>query len=105
MNWITVLDTAALAAVVAACVVHYAANLDRHSSHCERWGFVLTGAGAFGEAVYHWTTMIEPFDFGLMMHAGMALIAAALVRGRVRALIAKWPGMKWAERRARHEQY
>lgn len=94
-----VISTAALAIVVIACAVHLMANVDRHSTHCERWGFVLTGAGAFGEAVYTWTTKIEPWNFGLTMHIGMALIALSLVRGHMRAWMARTPGLRWTERR------
>lgn len=91
--------TVSLAIVCAACVVHLATNVDHRSTHCERWGFVLCGAGAFGEAAYLWTSHIEPWDFGLTMHVGMAFIALNLISGRVRAIIAGLPGMGWTDRR------
>ena len=91
--------TVSLAIVCAACVVHLATNVDHRSTHCERWGFVLTGAGAFGEAAYLWTARIEPWDFGLTMHVGMAFIALNLISGRVRAALARVPGLRWTDRR------
>jgi len=91
--------TVSLAIVCAACVVHLAPNVDHRSTHCERWGFVLTGAGAFGEAAYLWTSHIEPWDFGLTMHCGMAFIALNLISGRVRAVLARVPGLGWTDRR------
>lgn len=91
--------TASLAIVCAACVVHLATNVDHRSTHCERWGFVLTGAGAFGEAAYLWTSHVEPWDFGLTMHVGMAFIALNLISGRVRAVLARVPGLRWTDRR------
>ncbi len=95
----TIAHRVALAIVCIACVVHLASNVDHRSTHCERWGFVLCGAGAFGEAAYLWTSHIEPWDFGLTMHVGMALIALNLISGRVRAIIASMPGMRWTDRR------
>ena len=95
----TVAHSVALAIVSIACVVHLASNVDHRSTHCERWGFVLCGAGAFGEAAYMWTSHIEPWDFGLTMHVGMAFIALNLISGRVRAIIASVPGMGWTDRR------
>lgn len=100
-HWQALVDSSAMAIVMAACIVQYATNLDKHSTHCERWGFVLTGAGAFGVAVYNWTSIIEPFNFELMTHIGMALIAVSLLYDRVRGFLAKRPGMRWAERRER----
>lgn len=91
--------TVSLSIVWIACVVHLTTNVDHRSTHCERWGFVLTGAGAFGDAAYLWTSHIEPWDFGLTMHIGMAFIALNLISGRVRAVLARVPGLRWTDRR------
>lgn len=77
-------STIALAIVCIACVMHLASNVTAASPECERWGFTLTGAGAFGVAVYMWWPTIEGFPFPLLMHIGMALIALSIIRGRVR---------------------
>lgn len=98
-----ILSTMCLAIVAMACVMHLAENFDKHSPHTERAGFVLIGAGALGEAVYIWWPKIESFPFGLVMQIGMALIAVALVRGRLRCWLAQMPSMQWADRRMRRE--
>ena len=60
---------------------------------------MLTGAGSFGDAVYHWTKRVEPYNFELLMHVGMAFIALSLIQGKVRALLARTPGLAWTDRR------
>lgn len=100
-NWQPLVDTIALAVVFVACVIHYTEQLGRHSPTCEVIGFVFTGAGAFGDAVYHWTTKVEHFNFELLMHVGLAFIAVSLIQGHVRALLARTPGLGWTDRRSR----
>lgn len=99
MNPANLAHTIALAIVVIACVVHLTTNVDKTSTHCERWGFVLTGAGAFGDAVYRWTSIIEPWDFELTLHVGMALIALSLVHGDLRGWLSRVRGFRWMDRR------
>lgn len=98
-------STACLLFVCVACVLHITANIDKHSGEFERWGFVLTGAGAFGQVVYIWWPKIESFPFELVMHGGMALIAFSLVQGRLRALMMRMPGMHWTDRRTQSERH
>lgn len=100
-NWQRMVDTVCMAVVVVACIIHYTENLGRHSPSCEVVGFILTGAGCLGEAIYHWTTRVEPFNFGLLLHIGIAFIAVSLIQGRVRALLARTPGLGWTDRRNR----
>ena len=96
-----ILSTLCLAVVALACVMHLAENFDKHSPHIERIGFTLIGAGAMGQAVYIWWPKIESFPFELVMQIGMALIAVALVRGRLRCWFAQMPCAGWADRRRR----
>lgn len=100
--WPTYVSSVALAIVISGCVLHLSANVDRHSPGCERWGFILTGAGAFGKVVYLWWPKIESFPFPTLMHVGMALIALALLRGHLRGWLSRLNGFHWAERR-QHE--
>ncbi len=95
------ISTICLIVVFIACVIHLTTNINWHSNECERWGFVLTGAGAIGRAVYFWSTRFEEFPFPALMHLGMALIALSLIYGRVRGWVAQLPGMRWTERRQR----
>lgn len=94
-----VANTLCLAVVVVSCFLHLAGNVDKNSPHCERFGFIFTGAGAVGLAIYPWSPTIENFPFDTLMHAGMALIAASLVQGKVRAFLASIPGLHWTDRR------
>lgn len=97
-NWI---NTIALVLVFVSCFLHLNANVDRHSSEVEAWGFILTGAGAFGTACAIWSPRLDVLFVGYdtLMHIGMALIAIWLVAGKIRAWLASVPGMEWTERR------
>jgi hypothetical protein len=96
---VQILNTFFLLCVVLSCFLHLAGNVDKHSPHCERFGFIFTGAGAIGLAVYPWAPRIENFPFDTLMHAGMALIAASLIQGKIRAFLASIPGLNWTDRR------
>ena len=96
-------STIFLSIVFIACFVHLWANFDRHSPTVERWGWTLIGAGAIGAAVYPWTPGFEAFPIDLVMHAGMALIALGLVRGRVRGWLVNVAGWHKIDRRARQD--
>jgi len=96
------LNTLCLLIICAGCIAHLAENFNKHSPELQRYGFVFTGAGAFGDVVYFWWPRIESFPFELLMHTGMALIAISLLRGRVQGWLAQLPGFRWAERR-QHE--
>lgn len=97
-NWV---NTIALACVVLSCFLHLNANVDRHSSEVEAWGFILTGAGAFGTACSIWWPRLEVLFVGYdtLMHAGMALIALWLVAGKLREWMATIPGLEFTDRR------
>lgn len=99
-----IINTICLLIVALACIAHLAQNVNRHSPGCERWGFVLTGAGAFGQAVYVWWPRIESFPFEPLMHIGMALIAASLLRGHLRGWIANAPGFHFIDRRTHEDR-
>lgn len=94
-------NTITLAVVIAGCVFHLATKVDYRSPECERWGFTLTAAGAFGVTITLWWPRFEQFIIGYdtFMHVGMALIAAWLVQGEIRSLIGTWPLMRWCDRR------
>ena len=96
-----IVNTLALALVCLSCFMHLNANVDRHSSEVEAWGFILTGAGAFGMACAIWWTRMDVLFVGYdtIMHVGMALIAIWLVAGKIRAWLAHIPGLEWTERR------
>lgn len=96
-SWASV---ACLSVVMLACIFHMTAHIGKHSAESERWGFILTGAGAFGQIVYFFWPRIESFNFELLMHFGMVLIAYSIVRGHLRAFIGRLPGMGWTDRRA-----
>ena len=100
-NLENLINTAALLAVFFACALHLASNVTHRSTECERYGFTLTGAGAFGTVVTLWWPRFEYFPVGYdtCMHLGMALIAGWLVQGHVRAFVASVPGFGWADRR------
>jgi hypothetical protein len=99
-----VLNTLFLLVVMLSCFLHLAGNVDKHSSHCERFGFAFTSAGAFGLAIYPWVPWSENFPFDTLMHSGMALIAASLVQGKARAFLASLPGLRWTDRRRHRAQ-
>ena len=99
ITWQNIGSTICLVIVFFGCFLHLVSHVDQHSPACERLGFVLTCAGAFGEIVYRWWPKIESFPFELLLHTGMALIALALMRGQLRGWVARIPGMKWTERR------
>lgn len=86
MIW-DILSSVALLLVCIACALHLNANVGPESAHCERLGFVLTMAGAFGQAVYPWWPKIEAFHFDAVLHIGMSLIALSLMRGHLRAFL------------------
>ena len=92
-------STVTLLIVCAACIAHLNDHMDRSTPLCQRWGFVLTAAGAFGRAVYPWWPTIEYFPFDLVMQTGMALIALSLLRGHLRGWLAHLPGLAILERR------
>lgn len=102
-NWI---NTIALVLVFVSCFLHLNANVDRHSSEVEAWGFILTGAGAFalcihfGARIFWPDTKTDLSHFATLMHVGMALIALWLVAGKLRAYLASFPGLRWTDRRA-----
>lgn len=100
-NLENLINTAALLAVFFACALHLASNVTHRSTECERYGFTLTGAGAFGTVVTLWWPRFEYFPIGYdtCMHIGMALIAGWLVQGHIRAFVASVPGFGWTDRR------
>lgn len=95
-----IVNTIALATVFIACALHAAGNITHASAECERWGFVLTGAGAFGTVATIWWPRWEWQQFGWdsVMHVGMALIALWLVSGKVRGWLVAC-GLVWVDRR------
>lgn len=94
-------NTVTLVAVLIACGMHLASNVGPGSSECERYGFALTGGGAFGMAITIWWPRFEYFPIGYdtCMHFGMALIAGWIVQGHIRAFVASVPGFGWTDRR------
>lgn len=94
------INTITLGLVMLACALHLASNVDHGSAECERWGFILTGAGAFGTVVTIWWPRFEQFAIGYdtFMHLGMAMIACWLMQGKIRAFLVA-SGFEWVERR------
>lgn len=95
-----ILNTATLLVVFVACALHIAGNITHASAECERWGFILTGAGSFGTVITIWWPRWEwqQFSWETTMHLGMAMIACWLVSGKIRAFMVA-SGFHWAERR------
>lgn len=76
-------------------------SMNRDTAGCERWGFVLTAAGAIGHALAYWWPQADSMQAETILHVGLALIGFALVRGDLRAMLARagaWDGR--TERRA-----
>ena len=96
------LNTLCLSIAAAACLVHLTLNVDRTTPFLHRWGFILVGAGSFGEAVYLWWPKIESFPFVLLTNLGIALLASSLMKGELRVFVARLPGMEFFDRR-KHE--
>lgn len=81
-SWV---DSICLAIVVIGCVMHYATNLNRHSPTCALLGYLGTGAGAFGAALYIWWPTVDPIPYATLMHVGMAFVAVSLIQEKTRA--------------------
>lgn len=83
-----ILNSVALAVLLIACACHIN-TMDRTTAGCERVGFVLTGAGALGHALAYWWPSVESLEFETMLHVGLACISIAVIRGDLRALVAR----------------
>ncbi|MFN8696304.1 MAG: hypothetical protein ACK50D_13265 [Burkholderiales bacterium] len=89
--------------VLCACCTLYINNMSVTTPGCERWGFVLTAAGAFGHALGYWWPWGGANEVETILHIGIALIAVALMRGELRALLmraAAWDGITDRRRRS-----
>ena len=104
IDFIRVANSIVLLIVCVGSVSHLAENFNKHSPEAPRYGFILTGAGAFGEVVYLWWPKLESFPFDLLMHVGMALVAISLLRGRLLDWLSHLPSFGWTERR-KHETH
>lgn len=87
MNAMVYVDTAALALVCLGCVLHLN-QMTRATSALERFGFALTAGGAFGAALVPWHANGSGEAVTLLMHAGLAAIAAGWLAGYARAWLA-----------------
>lgn len=85
MNIANIINTVCLITVCFACVFHMTSQIEKDSSHVERWGFVLTCAGSFGQVVYIYWPKIVSFPFDMLTNVGICLIALMFVRGRYNA--------------------
>ncbi|MCA3000318.1 MAG: hypothetical protein ING75_17150 [Rhodocyclaceae bacterium] len=91
-----IINTIALLVLCLAVLLYINQHMDRHTAGCERWGFVLTAAGAFGHACAYWWPWDGGDEVETIMHIGLALVAIAMVRGDLRAMIARaqsWDGI------------
>lgn len=91
-----IINTAALLTLCFCVLIYINTHIDRRSAGCERWGFILTAAGAFGRACAYWWPWSGGNEVETIMHFGLALVAIAMVRGDLRAMIARaqaWDGI------------
>lgn len=91
-----IINTIALLVLSVAVLIYINEHIDRHTAGCERWGFILTAAGAFGHACDYWWPWDGGDEVEIILHIGLALVAVAMVRGDLRAMIARakaWDGI------------
>jgi hypothetical protein len=95
-------NTIALGLVAIAMMIYINENVDKHTAGCERWGFILTAAGAAGHAAGYWWPWGGAEEVETILHIGLALTAIAMVRGDLRLMLDRaktsWDGI---DRRAR----
>jgi hypothetical protein len=98
-----ILNSAALVTVCMCMLLYINKHMDRHTAGCERWGFVLTAAGALGHACAYWWPWGGGNEVEIILHIGLALVAVAMVRGDLRAMIARAQAWDGKDRRGNRE--
>jgi hypothetical protein len=92
-----IINTVSLLIVCGAMLLYINDRMDKHTDGCERWGFILTAAGAFGHAASYWWPWGGSNEVETILHIGLALTAIAMVRGDLRALLnrarSNWDGV------------
>lgn len=97
----TIINTLALVIVGMAMLIYINEHIDKHTAGCERWGFVLTAAGAFGHAAGYWWPWGGADEVEIILHVGLGLTAIAMVRGDLRIILERaQDGWNGVERRA-----
>ncbi len=90
-----IINSAALIIVFLGMVLYINQHMGPHTAGCERWGFILTAAGAFGHACAYWWPWDGARGVELILHIGLALVVVALVRGDLREIFARaWSGIE-----------
>jgi len=92
---INILNTLCLVAIFVAALLHLN-TMNRETAGCERFGFALTAAGAFGHALGYWWPWGGTDGIETIFHLGLGLVAISIARGDLRSMIATagiWP--KW----------
>jgi hypothetical protein len=98
-----IVNTVALGALCLCILLYINQHMDRHTAGCERWGFVLTAAGSAGHALAYWWPWGGGDEVEIILHIGLALVAVAMVRGDLRAMIARAKAWDGKNRRGNHE--
>jgi hypothetical protein len=98
-----ILNTAALLILCLCVLLYINEHMDRHTAGCERWGFILTAAGAFGHACSYWWPWDGADGVETIMHVGLALVAIAMVRGDLREMLNRAQSWDGKDRRGEHE--
>lgn len=91
MSLLSLLSTAALAIVAAACLVHLKA-MPRGVPWCSRLGFSLVFSGSIGAACEFYWPALEHYFSDQVLYCGMALVALSVLRGDLRQLLARVNG-------------
>ena len=92
---IAIINTVALVCLCFCVLLYINEHVDRHTAGCERWGFVLTAAGAFGHACGYWWPWGGTDEVETILHIGVALVGFAMIRGDLRELVVRarrWDG-------------
>ena len=82
-----IINTICLAAICVAALLHLN-GMNRATAGCERWGFVLTAAGAAGHALSYWWPWGGGDGIETIFHLGLGLVAIAIARGDLREMFA-----------------
>jgi hypothetical protein len=98
-----ILNSTALVMVCLCMLLYINKHMDRHTAGCERWGFVLTVAGAFGHACAYWWPWGGGDEVEIILHIGLALVAVAMVRGDLREMLNRAKAWDGKERRGDRE--
>ncbi|MFO0157401.1 MAG: hypothetical protein ACK51V_00015 [bacterium] len=97
-----VINSVALLVLCLSVLLYINEHMDRHTIGCERWGFILTAAGAFGHACDYWWPWAGADGVETIMHVGLALVAVAMVRGDLREMLNR--AKEWDGANRRHPE-